>query len=84
MKFEKPSQTAKRLGVTPRAIQKWAIEGRIPYAHKVAGQWMIPVGFTAPSDKSEAVKSKNTTSNMLRPAPKSLLNAGFEPGGCLS
>ena len=48
MTYETPSRAAKRLGVTTRAIQKWAVEGRIPGATKMAGTWMIPADFTTP------------------------------------
>lgn len=42
MEFETAQKTAERLGVTVRAVQKWAKENKIPYAHKVGGVWMIP------------------------------------------
>jgi len=82
MDFEKPSQAAKRLGVTPRAIQKWAMEGRIPCAHKVAGQWMIPTNFTEPADKKAAAKTDASFSSQFE--PKTLLNSEFRPGECLA
>ena len=80
MKYERPSQSAQRLGVTTRAIQKWAVEGRIPNACKMAGQWMIPVDFKKPVEK----KAASQTDEVIAPvhAPVSLLNADFEAGEC--
>lgn len=42
MKFETVSQAAERLGVTVRAVQKWAKEGKIEGAKKIGRDWMIP------------------------------------------
>lgn len=81
MKFEKPSQAAQRLGVTTRAIQKWAVEGRIPNACKMAGQWMIPVDFKEPTDKKVTAQTKEVLAPVH--APTSLLSAGFEAGECM-
>ncbi len=50
MKFETVQKAALRLGVTVRAVQKWAKEGKIPYAHKVGRDWMIPEDATRPDD----------------------------------
>ena len=80
MKFEKPSQAAKRLGITARAIQKWANDGRIPGAYKLAGQWMVPADFTEPAKKNSAQITSVTESFR---APASIINAEFEPGKCL-
>lgn len=46
MKFETAMQTAARLGVTVRAVQKWAKEGKLPGAKKVGRDWAIPFGAT--------------------------------------
>ena len=40
--FETTAQAAVRLGVTKRAVQKWAAEGRIPGAVKHGNSWLIP------------------------------------------
>lgn len=42
MKFETAAGAAARLGVTVRAVQKWAKEGKIDGAQKVGRDWMIP------------------------------------------
>ena len=80
MTYETPSRAAKRLGVTTRAIQKWAVEGRIPGATKLAGNWMIPADFKEPAPKggtkpAPAIPMKQSTS---------LLNAEFNPGECIA
>ena len=43
MKFETAQQTAERLGVTVRAVQKWAKDGKLKGAHKAGRDWLIPV-----------------------------------------
>ncbi len=45
MDFESSKKCAERLGVTVRAVQKWAKEGRIDGAEKIGREWMIPVTF---------------------------------------
>ncbi len=54
MKFESAREAAERLGVTTRAVQKWAKQGKIPGAY-FDRFWYIPKGFTAPLKASEAV-----------------------------
>ncbi len=56
MNFETAQKAAKRLGVTVRAIQKWAKEGKIPYSHKVGRDWMIPTDAVSPGKKRPAEK----------------------------
>lgn len=77
MQFEQAQQTAERLGVTVRAIQKWANEGRIPGAKKVGREWMIPVGLVKPVDKVK-ISDKPKKIRMAMP----LLNSSFTPGKC--
>ena len=42
MKFETAAQTAERLGVNIRTIQKWAKNGNLKGAEKCGRDWMIP------------------------------------------
>ncbi|MBE6666079.1 MAG: helix-turn-helix domain-containing protein, partial [Ruminococcaceae bacterium] len=42
MEYETAQQAAVRLGVTPRAIQKWAAAGKLPGAVKHGKSWLIP------------------------------------------
>jgi len=44
--FETAQQSAVRLGVTPRAIQKWAAAGKLPGAVKHGKSWLIPKNAT--------------------------------------
>jgi len=72
MEFESSKQTAQRLGVTVRAIQKWAKQGRIKDAY-FDRFWHIPKNFTEPLKASEvetAIKRFNLP----------LLRCSFEPG----
>ncbi|MBE6578256.1 MAG: HTH domain-containing protein [Ruminococcaceae bacterium] len=80
MTYETPSRAAKRLGVTTRAIQKWAVEGRIPGATKMAGNWMIPADFTEPAPKGGTAPAVNIPMRQNN----SLLNVEFKPGECLA
>lgn len=50
MTFESAEKAAKRMGVTIRAIQKWAKEGRIPYAYKEGRDWKIPISAKKPGE----------------------------------
>jgi len=50
LQFESVKSAAERLGCTTRAIQKWAKEGKIPYAYKDGRDWKIPVKSLGPVD----------------------------------
>ncbi len=52
--FETVQQAAVRLGVTPRAVQKWAAAGKLSGATKHGKSWLIPINATV----SEALKSR--------------------------
>lgn len=75
MEFESPKQTAERLGVTVRAVQKWAREGRLNGAKKLGREWLVPVG-AEPSEKTET-ESKPCTHQLMP-----LLTNSFVPGQC--
>ena len=51
IEYETAKEAALRLGVTPRAIQKWAAEGKLPGATRHGKSWMIP---------KDAVVTENT------------------------
>ncbi len=76
MEFETVALAAKRLSVTPRAVQKWAKDGKISGAFKSGRDWLIPKTFTPFSDF-------NTISynNQIQPLP--LLNGCFPIGKAL-
>jgi len=44
--YKTAQQAAVRLGVTPRAIQKWAAAGKLPGAVKHGKSWLIPQNAT--------------------------------------
>ncbi len=48
MNFETADKAAERLGVTVRAVQKWAKEGKLPDCYKLGRDWMIPVDAKKP------------------------------------
>ncbi len=54
MEFENSKQAAERLGVTVRAIQKWAKQGRIKDAY-FDHFWHIPKNFTEPLKANETI-----------------------------
>lgn len=53
MKFETAAQAAARMGVTVRAVQKWAKEGKLEGAQKMGRDWMIPFGAVVTESKTE-------------------------------
>ena len=73
MDFESAERTAKRLGCTVRAVQKWAKDGKIPYAYKDGRDWKIPISAQRPSgDVSPEISNE--------PLP---LVHNYESGGAL-
>ncbi len=77
--FETVHQTAQRLGVTVRAVQKWAASGKIEGAKKLGRSWLIPKGVSI-ADSDEA-REANGKQGFRIPMP--LLNACFKSGTCL-
>lgn len=77
MEFESVQQAAERLGVTVRAVQKWAKEGKLPGAEKVGRDWRIPKG--AATDAEVAPAPAVDTFRIAMP----LLNSSFLPGECM-
>ncbi len=77
MHYEQAGPVAERLGVTVRAIQKWAKEGRIPGAKKVGREWMIPVGLVKPGEK---ILTQDSPKKKRMAMP--LLNSSFPIGKC--
>lgn len=60
MKFETAIQAAARLGVTVRAVQKWAKEGKLEGAQKVGRDWLIPFGAIVTEAKTDAVETEHS------------------------
>lgn len=74
MEFESAKQAAERLGVSVRAVQKWANEGRLSGAKKIGREWLIPAGIT----EIGKAATGNTYAHCLLP----LLSGNFVPGNC--
>ena len=85
MEFESATKAAERLGVTVRAVQKWAKSGKLPGAKQIGRSWLIPVDAqvtesavrTQPGE-SQPVKTAAVSKNQRIPFP--FLNRSFEPG----
>lgn len=75
MQFESVKSAAIRLGCTERAIQKWAKEGKIPYAYKDGRDWKIPIKSLGPVESNE-----NTPHYHNEPFP---IIHSYEPGKVL-
>ncbi len=57
MEFESAREAALRLGVTTRAVQKWAKDGRLPGAYMAGQMWFIPKSAEKPLKVNEAVQT---------------------------
>lgn len=87
--YETVQETAARLGVTVRAVQKWASGGRIPGAVKCGRSWKIPKG----TDVLESVPEfhdkniPNELYDVYRITPfrisLPLMNSSYPVGRCL-
>ncbi len=55
MEFESAREAAERMGVTVRAVQKWAKQGRIQGAYFDNRVWQIPKHIAEPLKMSEAI-----------------------------
>lgn len=93
--FETVRETAERLGVTVRAVQKWAATGKIQGAEKIGRTWFIPKGISADTVKGEgnaenavnAEKAENEIPDVYRitsfRVALPLLNSTYPVGGCM-
>lgn len=87
--YETAQETAARLGVTVRAVQKWASNGRIPGAVKSGRSWKIPKGTdvleSVPEPYDENIP--NELYDVYRIAPfrvaLPLMNSSYPVGRCL-
>ncbi len=77
MEYESVKQSAMRLGVSERAVQKWAAAGKIPGATKIGRSWFIPRNFNAPDVMGQLLNEDDAKSFRL---PMPLLNGSFEAG----
>lgn len=77
MEFESAKQAAERMGVTVRAVQKWAKQGRLPGAYLIGKMWNIPKDITEPLKLSE-VEPQDTIAVKRLPLP--LLRSNYKIG----
>lgn len=88
--YESVQETARRLGVTPRAVQKWAAAGRIPGAVKLGRTWFIPKGAEVLKNKIQGSENRgdtaetkgNNSRHAFRQIDAPMLRASFIPGKC--
>ena len=87
-KYESVTEAAKRLGVTTRAVQKWASQGKIPGAVKLGKLWKIPKNINSINDPKASVPEPMSPyqtdvefSGYNMPLP--LMNSEYEVGNCL-
>ncbi len=79
--FETVQEAAERMGVTARAIQKWAANGKIPGAVKFGRSWKIPKGTKAP-DVNDTISNGIPDVHHLKSvhAAMPLLNSSYPVG----
>ncbi len=75
-------KTAERLGVTVRAVQKWAAAGKLPGAEKIGRDWRIPVGVDGPIKTTLPISVTGSSKDMPKRLPVPLLNGEFASGKC--
>ena len=76
-KYETVQEAAERLGVTVRAIQKWAKEGKIFGARKMGRDWQIPADAYHPG---VSCRVNAEGQRVVTGFPLPLINAAFTPG----
>ncbi len=67
MDFESVQKTASRLGCTVRAVQKWAKEGKIPFAFKDGRDWKIPTTYVNNKNVNLPLFFKNEPLPLIHP-----------------
>ncbi len=78
MDYESVREAAQRMGVTLRAVQKWASEGKLTGAHKVGRDWRIPANCPDPRN---SVPSEHNPLVFRQAVP--LLSGNFASGKSL-
>lgn len=87
--YETVQETAERFGVTVRAVQKWASNGRIPGAVKSGRSWKIPKGTDVLESVPEFYDKNipNELYDVYRITPfrvaLPLMNSSYPVGRCL-
>ena len=75
MEFESAKEAAERMGVTTRAVQKWAKEGRLPGAYMTGKMWFVPKEIKEPLKVKEAQPTQTVMRHHLP-----LLRSSFQVG----
>jgi len=78
VEFETAREAAQRMGVTVRAVQKWAASGKIPGATRMGKAWMIPKLVSLIEEPGEHTGHMIDHISFRRPLP--LTNGSFPPG----
>lgn len=77
-------EAAERWKISPRLVQRYCVDGRIPGARKFGGAWAIPAGAQKPEDPRrtrEPAGAEGREPPSMPPMP--LLNTPFAPGHCM-
>lgn len=85
MEFITATEAAARMGVTVRAVQKWAKSGRILGAKQMGRSWLIPADAqltesTVRAQESNPQPTPKPSTAQRKHFPFPLLNTSFEPG----
>ncbi|MBQ7836198.1 MAG: helix-turn-helix domain-containing protein [Clostridia bacterium] len=81
MIYESVQKAAERLGVSPRAVQKRAAQGKIPGAVKEGRDWRIPVSDISTAESSDTAEKKSVPEAYR--TTMHLLDSTHAPGDCL-
>ena len=76
MEYESVQQTAERLRVTVRTVQKWAKEGKLPGAKQLGRAWLIPAGINAPKVQDISPVTPTDAPHMFLPLMRGSFSLG--------
>ena len=83
MEFLTVQEAAERWKISPRLVQRYCVDGRIPGARKFSGTWAIPAGTQKPEDPRRSGEAALPPEQQSAPmAPMPLMNTPFAPGRC--
>lgn len=80
-------QAAEKWNISPRLVQQYCADGRIPGAQKFGTAWAIPASAQKPADPRKEKAAPTSITAPLEeapshPIPMPLLNGPFLPGHC--
>ena len=77
-------EAAERWKISPRLVQRYCVDGRIPGARKFGGAWAIPAGAQKPEDPRRTREPAGAEGREpLSMPPMPLMNTPFAPGHCM-